>query len=307
MKWVTLWKKQLVTLRKDSWPNKIMANLKDIRDRIKSVRSIQKVTKAMKMVAAAKMRKAQGRMEQARPYTHRLTEVIHHLLPDVDRELLPLLDIREIQRVGYIVVTSDRGLAGSFNTNVLKKAQQEIDEIGKQNVDLFCIGKKARDHFKRRDYNIVQSHIEFWNDLDFPHSMKMGEGIISHFINSEVDEIHVVYNEFVNVATQSIQSERLLPLEYGDEDTMTHIDRLYEPSKEKLVRSLIPRHLNIQMWKYLLESYASEQAARMVAMENATDNAEDMIKDLSLEFNKARQASITKEMLEIVGGAEALK
>ena len=137
--------------------------------------------------------------------------------------------------------------------------------------------------------------------------MKMGEGIISHFINCEVDEIHVVYNEFVNVANQSIQSERLLPLEYVDEDTMAHVDRLYEPSKEKLVRSLIPRHLNIQMWKYLLESYASEQAARMVSMENATDNAEDMIKNLTLEFNKARQASITKEMLEIVGGAEALK
>ena len=296
-----------MTLRKDSWPDQIMANLKDIRDRIKSVKSIQKVTKAMKMVAAAKMRKAQERMEQARPYTHRLTEVIHHLLPDIDRELLPLLDIREIQRVGYIVVTSDRGLAGSFNTNVLKKAQQEIDEIGKQKVDLFCIGKKAIDHFKRRNYNIVQSHIEFWNDLDFPHAMKMSEGIISHFINGEVDEIHVGYNEFVNIATQSIQSERLLPLEYDDKDRIAHVDRLYEPSKEKLVRSLIPRHLNIQMWKYLLESYASEQAARMVAMENATENAEDMIKDLSLEFNKARQASITKEMLEIVSGAEALK
>tara|TARA_B100000315_G_scaffold96744_1_gene88863 strand:- start:458 stop:871 length:414 start_codon:yes stop_codon:yes gene_type:complete len=137
--------------------------------------------------------------------------------------------------------------------------------------------------------------------------MKMGEGIISHFINGEVDEIHVVYNEFVNIATQSIQSERLLPIEYDDENRMALVDRLYEPSKEKLVRSLIPRHLNIQMWKYLLESYASEQAARMVAMENATENAEDMIKDLSLEFNKARQASITKEMLEIVSGAEALK
>ena len=306
MKWVTLWKKQLVTLRKDSWPNKIMANLKDIRDRIKSVRSIQKVTKAMKMVAAAKMRKAQGRMEQARPYTHRLTEVIHHLLPDVDRELLSLLDIREIQRVGYIVVTSDRGLAGSFNTNVLKKAQQEIDEIGKQNVDLFCIGKKARDHFKRRDYNIVQSHIEFWNDLDFPHAMKMGEGIISHFINSEVDEIHVVYNEFVNVASQHVVSERLLPLVF-ESDKKPIIDRLYEPNKDDLVKNLIPRHLNIQMWKYLLESYASEQAARMLAMENATGNAEDMIKELTLEFNKARQAAITKEMLEIVSGAEALQ
>ena len=283
-----------------------MANLKDIRDRIKSVRSIQKVTKAMKMVAAAKMRKAQERMEHARPYTNRLTEVIHHLLPDVDRSLLPLLDIRRIQRVGYIVVTSDRGLAGSFNTSVLKKAEQEINDIGKDNVDLFCIGKKARDHFKTRDYNIVKSHIEFWSDLEFSHAIKMGEKIINHFISKQVDEIHVCYNEFVNVATQAIQSERLLPLDYHEEG-FSATDRLYEPSKEKLTQSLIPRHLNIQIWKYLLESYASEQAARMVAMENATDNAQDMIKNLTLEFNKARQASITKEMLEIVGGAEALK
>ena len=283
-----------------------MAYLKDIRDRIKSVRSIQKVTKAMKMVAAAKMRKAQERMEHARPYTNRLTEVIHHLLPDVDRSLLPLLDIRPIQRVGYIVVTSDRGLAGSFNTSVLKKAEQEINDIGKDNVDLFCIGKKARDHFKTRDYNIVKSHIEFWSDLEFSHAIKMGEKIINHFISKQVDEIHVCYNEFVNVATQAIQSERLLPLDYHEEG-FSATDRLYEPSKEKLTQSLIPRHLNIQIWKYLLESYASEQAARMVAMENATDNAQDMIKNLTLEFNKARQASITKEMLEIVGGAEALK
>ncbi len=284
-----------------------MANLKDIRDRIKSVRSIQKVTKAMKMVAAAKMRKAQERMEKARPYTNRLVNVIHHLLPDVDRFLLPLLDIRPIQRVGYVIVASDRGLAGSFNTNVFKKVEIEINEIGKENVDLFCIGKKARDYFTRRDYNIIESHLEFWNDLDFQHAIKIGENIINHFISKNVDEIHVCYNEFVNVATQTIQSERLLPLEYKQEDNSSNADRLYEPSKEKLTKSLIPRHLNVQMWKYLLESYASEQAARMVAMENATDNAEDMIKNLTLEFNKARQASITKEMLEIVGGAEALK
>ncbi|MDP6877048.1 MAG: ATP synthase F1 subunit gamma [Candidatus Marinimicrobia bacterium] len=284
-----------------------MANLKDIRDRIKSVRSIQKVTKAMKMVAAAKMRKAQERMEQARPYTNRLVNVIHHLLPDVDRSFLPLLDIRPIQRVGYVIVASDRGLAGSFNTNVFKKVEIEINEIGKENVDLFCIGKKTRDYFTRRDYNIIESHLEFWNDLDFQHAIKIGENIINHFISKNVDEIHVCYNEFVNVATQTIQSERLLPLEYKQDDNPSNADRLYEPSKEKLTKSLIPRHLNVQMWKYLLESYASEQAARMVAMENATDNAEDMIKNLTLEFNKARQASITKEMLEIVGGAEALK
>ena len=283
-----------------------MANLKDIRNRIKSVKSIQKVTKAMKMVAVAKMRRAQERMEEARPYTKRLAEVINHLLPDVDRNLLPLLNIREIKRVGYVVVSSDRGLAGSFNTSVLKTAQAEIEIIGKKNVDVFCIGKKARDHFKRRNYNIIESHVEFWNELKFGNALAIGTGIITHFTQKYVDEIHVVYNEFVNVASQHVVSERLLPLVF-ESDKKPIIDRLYEPNKDDLVKSLIPRHLNIQMWKYLLESYASEQAARMLAMENATGNAEDMIKELTLEFNKARQAAITKEMLEIVSGAEALQ
>jgi len=283
-----------------------MANLKDIRNRIKSVKSIQKVTKAMKMVAAAKMRRAQERMEEARPYAKRLAEVINHLLPDVDRNFLPLLNIREIKRVGYVVVSSDRGLAGSFNTSVLKTAQAEIEIIGKKNVDVFCIGKKARDHFKRRNYNIIESHVEFWNELKFGNALAIGTGIITHFTQKYVDEIHVVYNEFVNVASQHVVSERLLPLVF-ESDKKPIIDRLYEPNKDDLVKSLIPRHLNIQMWKYLLESYASEQAARMLAMENATGNAEDMIKELTLEFNKARQAAITKEMLEIVSGAEALQ
>ena len=283
-----------------------MANLKDIRNRIKSVKSIQKVTKAMKMVAVAKMRRAQERMEEARPYAKRLAEVINHLLPDVDRNFLPLLNIREIKRVGYVVVSSDRGLAGSFNTSVLKTAQAEIEIIGKKNVDVFCIGKKARDHFKRRNYNIIESHVEFWNELKFGNALAIGTGIITHFTQKYVDEIHVVYNEFVNVASQHVVSERLLPLVF-ESDKKPIIDRLYEPNKDDLVKSLIPRHLNIQMWKYLLESYASEQAARMLAMENATGNAEDMIKELTLEFNKARQAAITKEMLEIVSGAEALQ
>jgi len=283
-----------------------MANLKDIRNRIKSVKSIQKVTKAMKMVATSKMRRAQKRTEEARPYAKRLAEVINHLLPDVDRNLLPLLDIREIKRVGYVVVSSDRGLAGSFNTNVLKTAQAEIETIGKKNVDVFCIGKKARDHFKRRNYNIIESHIEFWNELKFGNALSIGTGIISHFTQKYVDEIHVVYNEFVNVASQHVVSERLLPLVF-ESDKKPIIDRLYEPNKDDLVKNLIPRYLNIQMWKYLLESYVSEQAARMLAMENATGNAEDMIKELTLKFNKARQAAITKEMLEIVSGAEALQ
>ena len=283
-----------------------MASLKDIRDRIKSVKSIQKVTSAMKMVAAAKVRKAQERMEQARPYTRALEDVIHNILPDIDRNKLDLLEVREIKRKAYVIVSADRGLAGAFNTNITKVAQKEIDEFGKENVDLFCIGKKSRDYFKRRDYNIIESHIEFWNDLDYDSAMMIGRSIVDHFTSGKVDEIHVVYNYFINLAQQKIKSEVLLPLIYNDEEIEIK-DRLYEPSKKKLVGSLVPRHLNIQVWKYLLESYASEQAARMLAMENATTNAGDMIKSLTLEFNKARQAAITTEMLEIVSGAEALK
>ena len=283
-----------------------MASLKDIRDRIKSVKSIQKVTSAMKMVAAAKVRKAQEKMEQARPYTSALEETINHILPDVNRGDLDLLNVREIKRKAYVIVSADRGLAGGFNSNIIKVAEKEIAEFGKENVDLFCIGKKARDHFKRRDYNIVESHIDFWSELNFDNAMMIGRSAIEHFTSGKVDEIHVIYNYFVNMAQQEIKSEVLLPLSYDDEG-FEEKDRLYEPSKEVLVSSLVPRHLNIQVWKYLLESYASEQAARMMAMENATTNAGDMIKSLTLEFNKARQAAITTEMLEIVSGAEALK
>ena len=283
-----------------------MANLKDIRDRIKSVKSIQKVTKAMKMVAAAKMRRAQENMEKARPYNHRLVEIIQHLLPSIERSMLPLLEIRDVRRVAYVVVTSDRGLAGSFNSSILRKAHNDIDEFGKENVDIFCIGKKAKDYFKSRQYNIIESYSDFWSDLNFNQSMKIGSSIIDHFLDLSVDEIRVVYNEFVNVATQATITEKLLPIELKDEE-LVDTDFLYEPSKKKIVKSLIPRYLNAQVWKYLLESYASEQAARMVAMENATTNSEDMIKNLTLEFNKARQAAITTEMLEIVSGAEALK
>ncbi len=282
-----------------------MANLKDIRDRIKSIQSIQQVTSAMKMVAAAKLRRAQERMEQARPYAERLQGVIQNLLPDVEREMLNLLEIREVKRVGYLVVTSDRGLAGSFNTNVIKKVESEIADFGKEKADLFCIGKRGRDHFKKRDYSLIESHAEFWNELDFSHALKFGNGIISHFLSGEVDEIRVVYNWFRNVGVQETRIEKLLLLSF-DGEQKRYGDRIFEPNKKAIVESLIPRHLNIQVWKYLLESFASEQAARMVAMENATENAGEMIQSLKLEFNKARQASITTEMLEIVGGAEAL-
>ncbi len=282
-----------------------MANLKDIRDRIKSVKSIQQVTKAMKLVAAAKMRKAQERMEEARPYADRLFNVIVSLLPDVDRSLLPLLDAREVRREALVVVTGDRGMAGAFNANIIRRAEEEIAELGRENVDLICIGRKGRDHFRVRGYDIAAQYADFWGELEFTHATSFGEEIVSHFVKDSVDRVRVVYNWFRNIAVQEIRVEDLLPLEY-EEVNVTAVDRLYEPSKDEIVRSLIPRHLNVQVWKYLLESYASEQAARMVAMENATENAQDLIKDLTLDFNKARQAAITKEMLEIVSGAEAL-
>ena len=174
-----------------------MASLKDIRDRIKSVKSIQKVTSAMKMVSAAKVRKAQEKMEQARPYTSALEDVIHHILPDIDRTDLDLLAMREIKRKAYVVVSADRGLAGAFNSNILKIAEKEIVEFGKENVDLFCIGKKARDHFKKRNYNIIESHIDFWSELDYDNAMMIGRSVVDHFTSVKVDEIHVVYNYFV--------------------------------------------------------------------------------------------------------------
>ena len=282
-----------------------MANLKDIRDRIKSVKSIQQVTKAMKLVAAAKMRKAQERMEQARPYADHLAEVITSLLPDVDRSLLSLLDVREVKREALVVVTSDRGLAGAFNANIIRRTEEEISETGQENVDLICIGRKGRDHFRVRGYEIIRDFTDFWSDLSFKHAVDFGGEIVSHFTDREVDRVRVLYSWFRNVATQEIRVEDLLPLTY-EENSVKAVDRLYEPSKEGIVHSLIPRHLNVQMWKYLLESFAGEQASRMVAMDNATENAQEMIKNLTLDFNKARQAAITKEMLEIVGGAEAL-
>ena len=168
------------------------------------------------------------------------------------------------------------------------------------------VNKKARDHFRSREYNIISEYLDFWNELSFDHAIQYGKEIVDRFVSGEADHVQVVYNEFVSVATQTVISEQLLPLEYDQEEQKAE-DKIFEPSKDEIVLNLIPRHLNVQVWKYLLESYASEQAARMLAMENATTNAQDMIRDLTLEFNKARQTAITMEILDIVGGAEALK
>ena len=285
-----------------------MANLKDIRDRIKSVKSIQQVTNAMKMVAAAKMRRAQENMEKTRPYSSRLAEMLESLIPEIDRSFMPELNVRPVERTMFMVITADRGMAGAFNHNVLREAHQAIDAVGKENADIYCIGKKACGYFKNRNYPIALEVKEFWNALSYEHAMKFGAEIVSRYVKGQVDQVQVIYNRFVNVAHQEIRSETFLPMSYDPEkkDASYRLERLFEPSKEAVVKSIIPRYLNTQIWQFLLESYASEQAARMVAMENATSNAQDMIKDLTLQFNKARQTAITTEMLEIVSGAEAL-
>jgi len=285
-----------------------MANLKDIRNRIKSVKSIQQVTSAMKMVAAAKMRRAQENMEKSRPYSSRLAELLNMLIPEIDRRLMPELNVREVKKTLFVVVTADRGMAGAFNTNVLREAHKAIDKAGQENSEIICIGKKSVGYFKNRNYPIAVEYVDFWYDLEYSHAMKIGDEIISRYINGAVDQVQVIYNRFVNVARQEIKNETFLPMSYDPEarDSDYNPERLFEPSKEAVVKTIIPRYLNTQIWQLLLESNASEQAARMLAMENATSNANDMIKDLKLQFNKARQTAITTEMLEIVSGAEAL-
>ena len=285
-----------------------MANLKDIRNRIKSVKSIQQVTKAMKMVAAAKMRRAQENMEQARPYTNQLYDMLKSLLPDIDRSILPALRIHQsVEKKLFVIITADRGMAGAFNTNVVKIAQNAIDSFGKENASLLCIGKKSFNHFKRRNYNIIENYTDFWSELNYKHAIEMNSKIISQYIEGKVHEVSIIYNEFINVGKQEVINHTFLPLKYeNDSVKIKNTDRIYEPTKVDVVKLLVPKYLNTQIWQYLLESFASEQAARMLAMENATSNAQDMIKDLTLQFNKARQSAITTEMLEIVSGAEAL-
>ena len=283
-----------------------MASLKDLRNKIKSVKSIQQVTNAMKMVAAAKLRKSQENMENARPYTNSIEEMINHLIPDIDRSLLPILESREIKKKLFLVITSDRGMAGAFNANIIKQTEAEVSKFGNKNSYLICIGKKSHDYFKRRNYNILDSYKDFWNSLDINIALKIGEDILNRFINKDIDSVDVIFNEFINVGRQKVKCKSFLPISYNLDEKMP-CDALYEPSKEAIVKTLIPKHLNIQLWQFLLESNASEQAARMVAMENATDNAGEMISDLSIEYNKARQAAITTEIIEIVSGANALE
>ncbi|NQV15909.1 ATP synthase F1 subunit gamma [bacterium] len=283
-----------------------MANLKDIRTRIGTIDNIRQVTRAMKLVAAAKLRRAQSNMEQARPYARRINGVLKHLLPDINRHAHRLLSMRPAQQKAFVVVTSDRGLCGSFNTNILRRAHNIIDGAGKDQSQLICIGRKGYEYFNKRGYRVVEHYTDFWAELDFGHAVKMAEAVTSRYLAGEFDDVRVIYNQFKNVAQQEIVEFHYLPLVLEEEDDAITIDFLFEPSKDEVVKSLIPRHLNVQMWRFLLESNASEQAARMTSMEAATENAGDLIDSLRLQYNKARQAAITTEILEVVSGAEAL-
>ena len=284
-----------------------MANLKNIQSQIKSVSSIQKVTKAMKMVAAAKLKRAQERMEKARPYSERMENLIAHLLINLNSELSPLLEVREnINKHALLVITSDRGLAGSFNSNIIKRAEEEIVQIGKDKIVLICIGKKCYDYFNHRNYEVDYSYSEIWNDLNYNQAIDIGRGLVSSYLEKRFDSLSVIYNYFKNAGSQDVLYNQLLPITFDHTEQIQYNEILYEPSKIEIIQSLIPKFFNTQVWQCLLESFASEQAARMLSMDNATENAKDMISDLKLQFNKARQTAITTEMLEIVGGAEAL-
>jgi F-type H+-transporting ATPase subunit gamma len=283
-----------------------MANLKNLSERIKSVTSIQQVTKAMKMVAAAKVKKAQDKMEISRPYAKNTQELICRILPQITSTDISLVEKRNVQNVGMIIVTSDRGFAGSFNSSVIRLAEKEIEKIGKDKVQLFCLGKKASEYFSKRDYNVKETFFDFWKDMNYDTASDISKTFISAFENQDIDEVRVIYNRFKTLASQDLIMEKVLPVDFSADYNVTNYNYDYEPGQKEIVSTLIPKHINVQMWQQLLESYSSEEAARMIAMDNATENAKEIIKELKLEFNKARQAAITTEMLEIVGGAEAL-
>ncbi len=285
-----------------------MASLKQIRRRIAAVSSTRKITRAMKMVAAAKMRKAQENRERARPYSKKLQEVISTLAAITDHNLHPLLVEREPQRVGVICVTSDRGMAGAFNTNICRRAQQVLDEMKHLDVELITLGRKGNDFFKKRSVRIYKYYPSIFQQLDEIHARVIGEAIIRLYVEGQFDRFYVVFNEFKNALQQNIVCEQFLPvIPQPPMLAWKPVDFIYEPDAAGVLEKLLPLYVNNHIWHVLLESYAAEQAARMSAMEKATDNANELVGALTLQFNKARQDAITKELLDIVGGAEGLK
>ena len=288
-----------------------MANLKEVKGRITSVMSTQQITKAMKMVAAAKLRKAQDRIIQMRPYFNRLSEIIQNVSAEgnIDNSYA---EERAVSNVLLIVVSSDRGLCGAFNSNVFKHAKALIAEkyngVEKAGgLEILPIGKKSYEYFKKRRYSVHDQYYGLFGNLHFDDVRRAAEFVMSSFENGQYDKVEIIYNEFKNVATQIVKNEQFLPIQKIEiKDTPVAKDYIYEPSQGFIFDELIPKSLKIQFYKTVLESNASEHGARMIAMDKATENADDLLKDLRLTYNRTRQAAITKEILEIVGGAEAL-
>lgn len=304
-----------------------MANLRDIRNRIDSIRNTQQVTRAMKMVAAAKLRRAQERIFSTRPYAYRLGAVISRLKEQLDATEHPLLQEREEGRsILFIVVSADRGLAGAFNANIIKEAEQAMaayEEVRKAgNLHVLAAGRKGHDHFTRRGYRMVGDFRGVFDRIEVDTARKIVEQVVDGYLNGSWDEVNIVYNEFRNTIAQNRIVEPFLPIPKkqfltpimeargeGDsqEDSDAAADSIFEPEAESVLHELLPRYLHYQVWRVLLESNAAEQGARMVAMDNATSNAEDFLRNLKLKYNRARQSAITTEIIEIVSGANALE
>ena len=285
-----------------------MANLKEIRNRISSVSSTMQITSAMKMVSAAKLKKAQDAITAMRPYAEKLTELLQNVSATLDGDAGgEFTSQREINKVLVVAITSNRGLCGAFNTNVIKQAKLVAESYTGKQVDIFAIGKKGND-ILRKTYNVVDNKSEVFDQLSFDNVADIADALTEKFTSGEYDKIEIIYNQFKNAATQIVQTEQFLPLAPIVSDVPVSTgDYIFEPSKEEIVLTLIPKSLKTQLYKAIRDSFASEHGARMTAMHKATDNATELRNQLKLTYNKARQAAITNEILEIVGGAEALK
>ena len=285
-----------------------MANLKEIRNRISSVGSTMQITSAMKMVSAAKLKRAQDAILQMRPYANKLTELLVNLSSSLDSsDGGDFSSEREISNVLLVPITSNRGLCGGFNANIIKQTLNLIrnDYAGKD-VSILSIGKKSSEYFRNNNYNVISSHDEIFSDLTYDNIAKISEDIMQSFLDLKYDKVVLIYNQFKNAATQNVMSENFLPVQSPNDENASIGDYIFEPEKKEIIQQLIPKSLKTQMFKAVLDSHASEHGARMTAMHKATDNASELKKDLTLSYNKARQAAITAEILEIVGGAEAL-
>ncbi|WP_395633712.1 ATP synthase F1 subunit gamma [Flavobacterium sp.] len=283
-----------------------MANLKEIRNRITSVQSTMQITSAMKMVSAAKLKKAQDAITAMRPYAEKLTELLQSVSATLDGDAGgQYTSQREVNKVLIVAVTSNRGLCGAFNTNVIKQVKVVADTYAGKQVDVFAIGKKGNDVL-RKSYNVIANRSDVFDALTFENVAEVANLLTDKFVAGEYDKIEIVYNQFKNAATQLVMTEQFLPLAPIQSENASAGDYIFEPSKEEIVLTLIPKSLKTQLYKSVRDSFAAEHGARMTAMHKATDNATDLRNQLKLTYNKARQAAITGEILEIVGGAEAL-